>query len=54
MAYRTDYESEISVEGEVPLEDGAGLLELRFGAYDKRVVMYRNEDAWRDAGRNGK
>ncbi|CAM2164951.1 DUF4123 domain-containing protein [Paraburkholderia sacchari] len=50
----TDYESEVSVEGEVPLEDGTGLLELWLGAYDKRVVMYRDEDIWRDAGRSGK
>jgi hypothetical protein len=49
--YRTDYESEISIEGEVPLADGSGLLELWFGVYDKRVVMYQDENAWRKAGR---
>ncbi|WP_413184076.1 hypothetical protein [Paraburkholderia sacchari] len=32
----------------------AALDANQLGAYDKRVVMYRDEDAWRNARRSGK
>ncbi|QBQ97655.1 DUF4123 domain-containing protein [Paraburkholderia pallida] len=49
--YRTPREREVTVKGDMPLDDGSGLLELRFERYGQTAAMYRDEDAWRRAGR---
>lgn len=46
---RTPRRSEVTVEGDAPLNDHSGLLEMRFEKYGQRVVMYRDEDAWHNA-----
>jgi hypothetical protein len=50
-SYRTPCESQVAIEGEMPRDGDSGVLELRFEKSGQKVVMYRNEDARRDAGR---
>lgn len=52
--FLTPRECEVTVEGEVPPDDYSGLLEVRFGKYEQRVVIYRDEGAWHNAGRSGR
>lgn len=51
--YRTPCERKVAIQGEIPLDDDSGVLEIRFEKYEQTVVMYRDESAWRDLGRGG-
>ena len=51
-SYRTPCESQVTVEGEMPRDGDSGVLELRFEKSGQKVVMYRNEDARRNARRS--
>jgi hypothetical protein len=45
-------ERELAVEGEVPLDDRSGLLEIWFGPYAQAMVMHRDEASCQYTGKN--
>ncbi|WP_051376861.1 DUF4123 domain-containing protein [Burkholderia sp. WSM2232] len=50
--YRTPCEREVIIEGEVPLDENSGVLEIRFEKDRQRVVMHRDTSPWRDVARS--